>query len=82
MEFVNMQIEDPKYVDVEALGKVMNNPAWKDNLYVNVPAYNKEMSAMMVDECSKFLLGTDTLDNVIASMMKNGTQMMKDKASK
>ena len=29
MEFVNMQIEDPKYVDVEALKNVINNPAWK-----------------------------------------------------
>lgn len=79
MEFMNMQIDEPKYVDVEALEKVMNNPAWKDNVYQNVPPYNKEMSQMMVDECSKFLLGTDSLDSVIESMMKNGTQMMKDK---
>lgn len=79
MEFMNLQIEDPQYVDVEALEKVMNNPKWKDLVYTNVPAYNKEMSQMMVDECSKFLLGTDSLDNVIESMMKNGTQMMKNK---
>ena len=50
MEFVNMQIEDPKYVDVEALKNVINNPAWKDNLYANVPSYNKELAAMMTDE--------------------------------
>lgn len=82
MEFVNMQIEDPKYVDVEALKNVINNPAWKDNLYANVPSYNKELAAMMTDESAKFLLGTESLDNVIDSMMKNGTQMMKDKAGK
>ena len=81
MEFMNMQIEEPKYVDVEALEKVMNNPAWKDNVYQNVPTYNKEMSQMMVEECAKFLLGTDTLDNVVDSMMKKGTQMMKEKGA-
>lgn len=70
MEFVNMQIEDPKYVDVEALKNVINNPAWKDNLYANVPSYNKELAAMMTDESAKFLLGTESLDNVIDSMMK------------
>ncbi len=80
MEFMEMQIDEPKYVDMEALDKVMNNPAWKDNVYQNVPPYNKEMSQLMVDECSKFLLGTDSLDNTIASLVKNGTQMMKDKA--
>lgn len=82
MEFMKMQIDDPKYVDMEALETVMNNPAWKDNVYQNVPTYNKEMSQMMVDECSKFLLGTDSLDNTIASLMKNGAQMMKDKGQK
>lgn len=81
MEFMNMQIEDPKYVDVEALEKVMNNPAWKDNVYQNVPTYNKEMSQMMVEECAKFLLGTDNLDNTISSMMAKGTQMMKEKSA-
>ena len=82
MEFVNMQIEDTKYVDVEALKNVINNTDWKDNLYANVPSYNKELAAMMTDESAKFLLGTESLDNVIDSMMKNGTQMMKDKAGK
>lgn len=69
-------------LDVEALKNVINNPAWKDNLYANVPSYNKELAAMMTDESAKFLLGTESLDNVIDSMMKNGTQMMKDKAGK
>lgn len=81
MESLKQQIGDEKYVDMDALEKVMNNPDWKDDIYKNVPPYNKEMSAMMVDECSKFLLGTDTLDNTIAAMMKNGTQMMKDKGA-
>ncbi len=79
MEFMNMQIEDPTYVDVEALDKVMNNPAWKDLVYENVPVYNKEMSQLMLDECAKFLLGTDSLDNTISSLMESGTQLMKDK---
>lgn len=79
MEFMNMQIEDPTYVDVEALDKVMNNPAWKDLVYANVPVYNKEMSQLMLDECAKFLLGTDSLDNTISSLMESGTQLMKDK---
>lgn len=81
MEFMNMQIEDPKYVDVEALDKVMNNPAWKDLVYQNVPSYNKEMSQLMLDECSKFLLGTDTIDDAISSLITNGTQLMKDKGN-
>lgn len=79
MEFMKMQVEEPKYVDMEALEKVMNNPNWKDNVYQNVPVYNKELSQLMLDEFSKFLLGTDSLDNVISSLMKNGTQLMKDK---
>ncbi len=82
MEFMNLQINEPKYVDTEALEKVINNPAWKDNVYQNVPPYNKEMAQMMIDECSKFLLGTDSLDNTINSLMKNGIQMMKDKSGK
>ena len=41
--------------------------------------YNKEMSQLMLDECSKFLLGTDTIDNAISSLITNGTQLMKDK---
>lgn len=79
MEFMNMQIEDPTYIDVDALDKVMNNPKWKDLIYTNVPTYNKEMSQLMVDECSKFLLGTDSLDNVVSSLMKNGSKLMKEK---
>ena len=79
MEFMNMQIEDPTYIDVETLENVMNNPAWKDLVYTNVPSYNKEMSQLMLDECSKFLLGTDTIDNAISSLITNGTQLMKDK---
>lgn len=79
MEFMNMQIEDPIYIDVDALDKVMNNPKWKDLIYTNVPTYNKEMSQLMVDECSKFLLGTDSLDNVVSSLMKNGSKLMKEK---
>ena len=79
MEFMNMQIEDPTYIDVETLKNVMNNPAWKDLVYTNVPSYNKEMSQLMLDECSKFLLGTDTIDNAISSLITNGTQLMKDK---
>ena len=35
---------------------------------------------MMTDESAKFLLGTDSLDFVIVSMMKIGTQMLKVKA--
>lgn len=81
MEFMRMQVDDPKYVDVEALEKVMNNPDWKDLIYDNVPVYNKEMSQMMIEESAKFLLGKDSLDNVIASMMQKGTQMMKDKGT-
>ena len=79
MEFMNMQIEDPTYIDVETLKNVMNNPAWKDLVYTNVPSYNKEMSQLMLDECSEFLLGTDTIDNAISSLITNGTQLMKDK---
>ena len=79
MEFMNMQIEDPTYIDVDALDKVMNNPKWKDLIYTNVPTYNKEMSQLMVDECSKFLLGTDSLDNVVSSLMNNGSKLMKEK---
>lgn len=81
MEFMNMQIDDPTYVDVEALEKVMNNPEWKDLMYTNVPVYNKEMSQLMVDESAKFLLGTETIDNTISSLMKNGTKLMKEKGS-
>lgn len=79
MEFMNMQIEDPTYIDIDALDKVMNNPKWKDLIYTNVPTYNKEMSQLMVDECSKFLLGTDSLDDVVSSLMKNGSKLMKEK---
>lgn len=79
MEFMNMQIEDPTYIDIDALDKVMNNPKWKDLIYTNVPTYNKEMSQLMVDECSRFLLGTDSLDDVVSSLMKNGSKLMKEK---
>lgn len=82
MEFMNMQIEDPAYIDVEALKNVMNNPDWKDLVYQNVPSYNKEMSQLMLDECSKFLLGTDTVDDAISSLITNGKQLMKDKGGK
>lgn len=79
MEFINKLITDPKYVDVENLDAVMNNPNWKDLVYNNVPIYNKEMSQLMSDEFAKYLLGTDSLDNVIQSLIKNATQLMKDK---
>ncbi len=79
MEFMNMQIEDPTYIDIDALDKVMNNPKWNDLIYTNVPTYNKEMSQLMVDECSRFLLGTDSLDNVVSSLMNNGSKLMKEK---
>ena len=81
MEFMNMQIEDPTYIDVEALTAVMNNPNWKDLVYTNVPAYNKEMSQLMVDQAANFLLGSKSLDETIDSLVKQGNQLMKDKAA-
>lgn len=81
MEFVDMQIEDPTYIDTEALSAVMNNPNWKDLVYANVPTYNKEMSQLMLDQCANFLLGSSTIDDTIDSLMTQGAQLMKDKGA-
>ena len=81
MEFMDMQIDDPTYIDTEALSAVMNNPNWKDLVYANVPTYNKEMSQLMLDQCANFLLGSSTIDDTIDSLMTQGTQMMKDKGA-
>lgn len=81
MEFMDMQIEDPTYIDTEALSAVMNNPNWKDLVYANVPTYNKEMSQLMLDQCANFLLGSSTIDDTIDSLMTQGAQLMKDKGA-
>lgn len=81
MEFMDMQIDDPTYVDTEALSAVMNNPAWKDLVYANVPTYNKEMSQLMLDQCANFLLGSSSIDETIDSLITQGTQLMKDKGA-
>lgn len=81
MEFMDMQIDDPTYIDTEALSAVMNNPNWKDLVYANVPTYNKEMSQLMLDQCANFLLGSSSIDDTIDSLMTQGAQLMKDKGA-
>lgn len=82
MEFMKMLVEDPSYIDMDALSNVMTNPDWKDNVYYNVPPFSKEMETLMKEEASKYLLGTETLDNVITSLMEKGNNLIKEKGNK
>lgn len=79
MEFANAQIEDPTYLDTETLEKVLTNPQWKDNVYYNVPAYGTEMEDIMRDECGKYLLGAQSLEDAIANMDKRGADLIAEK---
>ena len=78
LEFFEMMVDDTSYVDMEALGAVLNNPNFKALLYTNVPSYNKELANTMVEEAGKFLLGQDTLENVVDTLMKKGAALMAD----
>ena len=73
-----MMVDDTSYVDMEALGAVLNNPNFEALLYTNVPSYNKELANTMVEEAGKFLLGQDTLENVVDTLMKKGAALMAD----
>lgn len=79
MEFFKMMIDDTSYVDVDTLNNVLSNPNWKELIYTNVPSYNKELSTLMLDEAGKFLLGQDTLENVVTSLVEKGNDMIKEK---
>jgi len=79
MEFAKAQIEDPKYLDMDALEKVLTNPDWKDIVYNNVPAYGTEMEDIMRDEGGKYLLGAESLEEAISNMDKNGAALIAEK---
>ena len=81
LEFFEMMVDDTSYVDMEALGAVLNNPNFEALLYTNVPSYNKELANTMVEEAGKFLLGQDTLENVVASLMAKGQALMAENAN-
>ena len=78
MDFVENLLDDPSYVDMDALSNVLNNPKWYDIVYTNVPSYNTEMTNLMLEEVSKFLLDSESLDQVIQSLMEKGTKIMQD----
>ena len=78
MDFVENLLDDPSYVDMDALSNVLNNPKWYDIVYTNVPSYNTEMTNLMLEEVSKFLLDSESLDQVIQSLMEKGTKLMQD----
>lgn len=79
MEFINKLVDDPKYVDMDGLKKVMTNPDWKDVVYHNVPSYSSEVERVLIDEGAKYLLGTEPIDKVIQSMTDKGTQIVNEK---
>lgn len=72
-------MDDPKYVDMDGLKKVMTNPDWKDVVYHNVPSYSSEVERVLIDEGAKYLLGTEPIDKVIQSMTDKGTQIVNEK---
>lgn len=76
LEYFEVMVDDTSWVDMEALGNVLNNPNFKALLYTNVPSYNKQLSNMMVEEAGKFLLGQDSIENVVAALMQKGNALI------
>ncbi|AZP04839.1 ABC transporter substrate-binding protein [Jeotgalibaca ciconiae] len=76
MEYVNLMVEDDTLVDMEALETVLNNPQWEDNPNTTAPAYQRQLTDMMVEEVEKYFLGNDDVDTVIQNMMTRGQQII------
>lgn len=76
LEFFEMMVDDTSYVDMEALGAVLNNPNFKALLYTNVPSYNKALANTMVEEAGKFLLGEGTIEDAVSTLMQKGADLI------
>lgn len=76
MEYVNAMVDDTTLVDMDALATVLNNPKWEDNPNTTAPAYQRQLTDMMVEEVEKYFLGNEGIDTVINNMMTRGQQII------
>ena len=71
-------VDDPKYCDMETLSKVLNNPAWEDNLFVTIPNYQIQLNKVLTEETEKYLLGENDVDKAISEMMSRGQKIVEE----
>ncbi|MCL6459058.1 MAG: sugar ABC transporter substrate-binding protein, partial [Gorillibacterium sp.] len=62
--------------DMDALKKVLDNPAWEDNLTTDVPIYNNEVTSIVSEEAQKYLVGGQTIDKTIENMSKRSDEII------
>ncbi len=78
MEYVEKMMDDPKYCDMETLSKVLNNPAWEDNLFVTIPKYQMQLTKILTEETEKYLLGENDVDKALSEMMSRGQKVLEE----
>ncbi|MBS6644867.1 MAG: extracellular solute-binding protein [Clostridiaceae bacterium] len=63
-------------VDMEALNNVLNDEKWVDSYEEFIPAYQSEIENIMLEESDKYLLGSQSLEEMIANLMKRGNAVI------
>jgi multiple sugar transport system substrate-binding protein len=66
-----------KLYDINAILAIFNDPKLVNNAPMYAPPYNAEIDTMFVSECDKYLVGGESLDQCIANLQKQGTDIIK-----
>lgn len=76
MDYVEGMISDESYLDMEQLEYILTHEDWEDNPNTEAPAYQKQLTDIMVEEAEKYYLGGTDLDEVINNMMDRGQRLI------
>jgi multiple sugar transport system substrate-binding protein len=78
MEMVKSLMDIPELYDIEALGNVLNNPEWKDNIITYAPPYGAALDTMVIEEAEKYYLDVITAEELVENWVRNAERIEED----
>lgn len=65
-----------EHVDMEALNAVLNDEKWVDSYEEYIPVYQSEIESILMEESDKYLLGSQSLEDMVNNLMKRGNAVI------
>lgn len=77
MNSVNAIVGDfTELLDMDSLTAVMQDPKWVDSFEKVTPTYQSEVDTILTEETDKYLLGSQSLEDTVANLMKRGNEII------
>ena len=60
----------------QALNAVLNDEKWVDSYEEYIPVYQSEIESILMEESDKYLLGSQSLEDMVNNLMKRGNAVI------